>query len=112
MEREKRSNIHTRQIPRHNQSVFPDERSPRRTHSLFAIGCERNVGGARVTSVERPFCFAVAYDEDAWGGHWEGFLYFRFVVWSFDNLLVCVLNMCLFFQEEEEEKGWGRQAVM
>lgn len=61
--------VHVRQVPGDNQSVIAYERLARCSYALLAIGCEWYVCSSCVAAVERPFCFAVADDEDARVGH-------------------------------------------
>lgn len=58
-----------RQSFRRNQSIIPDQSFPRCLDALFAIVCQRDVGGTGVTAIERPLRLTVTDDETAWGGH-------------------------------------------
>lgn len=52
-----------------NQAVVPDQRLACRLDSFLAIGCQRDVGAARVSPIERPFGLAVADYETPWSWH-------------------------------------------
>lgn len=60
------------QFPRSNQTIVPDEGLPRGFDSFLSVRCQREVGGAGVSTVQGPFGFAVADDEAA-GGHFLSF---------------------------------------
>lgn len=56
-------------IPWVDQSVVSDEGLSCLLDSGLAVGCEGQVGGTCVSSVERPFGFAVADDENPGSCH-------------------------------------------
>jgi hypothetical protein len=47
----------------HDQSIIANEGAAGGSNALLAIGCEGDVGGSCMASVERPFGLAVADDE-------------------------------------------------
>ena len=68
----KASDLHVRQLLRNDQSVVAHKRVASGSDTLLTVGCERNIGRAGVTPVERPFRLAVADDEEPRGCHsWD-----------------------------------------
>jgi hypothetical protein len=47
----------------HDQPIVANKGAAGGTNALFAIGCEGDVGGSCMASVERPFGLAVADDK-------------------------------------------------
>ena len=66
--KEREGYSHMRQVPRDDQSIVAYQRFPRRSHPSLSVGCKRELGGACMPTVERPFSFAMADNEDSWGG--------------------------------------------
>jgi hypothetical protein len=58
-----------RKLPWYNQPILTNQSSAGGLDSLLAIGCERDISRAGVSTVERPLGLAVANDEDTRGRH-------------------------------------------
>ena len=55
---------HVIKLAGHNQAIRPDHGLARGQDALLAVGCERDVGAARMLAAQRPLGLAVADDED------------------------------------------------
>jgi hypothetical protein len=78
------------EVVRYNQAVVAYEGFAGCADALLAVGCERDVGCAGVTPVKRPFCFAVADDEDTRVGHVCGGYLAR--EWKWQRCVLCTVK--------------------
>lgn len=67
--------IHVSYFRRHDQAIVSNKSFPSCADTAFTVLGQREVGGAGVSAVQRPFSLAMADDENAGSGHVEDDLY-------------------------------------
>jgi hypothetical protein len=48
----------------YNQTIIPDESAAGGLDALLSVGCERDIGAAGVSAIQRPLCLTMTYEKD------------------------------------------------
>jgi len=48
----------------YDQTIIPDESAAGSFDALLSVGCERDIGAAGMSAIQRPLCLTMTYEED------------------------------------------------